>query len=150
MKKLYGSKRIAVLLVLVFVSLLAAPRRAEVTPKFKVIANNSVDVTDLSRKEISKLFLKKVTKWDDNTDVYPVDLPAGSSIREMFSEIIHQKSIPAVKAYWQQQIFSGSALPPSEKASEQAVISYVRETRGAIGYVSADADVRGVRVLRVE
>jgi len=137
------------LLLPVFVCLLAAPGSTKAAG-FKVIANNSVDVDKLSKKDLSKLFLKKITKWGDDTSVKPVDLPVDSPIRDQFSRTIHEKTVPAVKAYWQQQIFAGRALPPTEKSSEEAVISYVRGTPGAIGYVSSDTDVKGVHVLTFE
>ena len=56
----------------------------------------------------------------------------------------------AIAAYWNALIFSGRELPPLEKATDADVIAYVRATPGAIGYVSAGADIAGVKLLAVE
>ena len=55
----------------------------------------------------------------------------------------------AVKSYWNQQIFSGRDVPPVEKKSDAEVLTFVRSTPGAIGYVSDAAAVDGVRVVTV-
>jgi hypothetical protein len=52
-------------------------------------------------------------------------------------------------AYWQQQIFSGRGVPPLELSTETAVVEYVRAHPGAVGYVSAGADIRGLKVVEV-
>ena len=47
----------------------------------------------------------------------------------------------AVANYWQRQIFSGRGTPPPIKESDAEVIAFVAANPGAIGYVSADAEV---------
>ena len=71
-------------------------------------------------------------------------------MRGSFSKAIHGKSVSAVKAYWQQRVFSGRDVPPLEKDSDASVVNYVRNNPGAIGYVSENADVRGVRVIVID
>jgi len=52
--------------------------------------------------------------------------------------------------YWQQQIFSGKDVPPSNKSSDDDVIAFVKSNPGAIGYVSGSAAVAGVKVVAVK
>lgn len=120
------------------------------TQGFKVIVNSRSDVSSLSKREVSRLFLKKVKMWDNDLKVIPVDLPSNEEAREMFSREIHGKSVSAIEAYWQQRVFSGRDVPPPEKRSDASVIDFVRENPGAIGYVSENANVRGVKVIEVE
>ncbi len=54
-----------------------------------------------------------------------------------------------VDAYWQGLVFSGKASPPPTVGSDQEVVSFVRSTPGAVGYVSAGADTGGVKVLTI-
>ena|ERR1700741_444185 len=115
----------------------------------KVIVNNSVSITSLSKKAASDLFLKKTTKWSDGTAVLPVDLVDTSSTRESLSKSVHGKTTAAVKSYWNQQIFSGRDVPPVEKKSDAEVLAFVRSTPGAIGYVSEAASTEGVRVVTI-
>lgn len=116
---------------------------------FKVIVNNSVPINSLSKKAASDLFLKKKTKWDGGAPVSAVDQLDVSSIREGFSKSVHGKTTAAVKSYWNQQIFSGRDVPPVEKRSDAEVVSFVRSTPGAIGYVSEAVATDGVRVVSV-
>ena len=84
--------------------------------------------------------------------MYPVNLSEDSPVREKFSKEIHKKKIFSIKSYWQKQIFSGRGVPPQEKASDQDVLEYVEENAGAIGYVSASAEVESykVNVLKIK
>ena len=122
---------------------------AQVPSSIKVIAHPAVSVSSLTVDQVSKMFLKKTTQWADGTKGAPVDQVETSDITETFFKAVHGKSPGAVKSYWQQQIFSGRGVPPPVKGSDAEVIAYVKANSGAIGYVSADAPVEGVKVLKV-
>jgi len=117
---------------------------------FKIIVNNSNSISSLSKKEISDLFLKKKTKWTDGTNVNPVDLNASAKTREDFSQQIHGKGTSAIRSFWQQAAFSGTASAPPEKASDAEIIDFLKKNPGAIGYVSASANTEGVKVIEVK
>jgi len=117
---------------------------------YKVIVHPANPTTSLAKKDISALFLKKKTKWDDGTPATAVDQAEKSAARASFTTAIHGKSVAAVKSYWQQQIFSGRDVPPVEKASDAEVMAFVRNNREAIGYVSEETPVNGVKVVNVQ
>ena len=125
------------------------PRRAVAADRagFRIVAHPSNGSSRLSREFLTRAFLKKVTRWGDGEAIRPVDLPPGSGTRRAFSESVLNRSVAAVRAYWQQRIFSGRDVPPPELASDDEVLSYVRKTPGAIGYVSAAASTAEVRVI---
>ncbi len=124
---------------------------AEEIETFYVIVHASNPHSKLTKEEISILFLKKITRWKETNElVYPVDQLKNSSLREEFSRDVHQKKISAIKAYWQQQIFSGREVPPMEKASDQEVLKYVEQKSGAIGYVSASVDIHEYEVKVID
>lgn len=125
--------------------------RALRAQEFIVVVNASNPVTALPKDQVSKLFLKKLVHWDNGQQVAPVDLPEGSPLRDAFCRAVHGKSVLAVKAYWQQQIFSGRDVPPPEKTSDADVLAYVRANRNAIGYVSTKAELgSGVKAVTVQ
>jgi len=99
---------------------------------------------------VTNALLKRSTRWDDGEHLYPVDLPASSGTRRRFSETVLERSVAAVRKYWQQQIFSGRGLPPPELDSEAAVVRYVAKHRGGLGYVGPDIELSGVKVLTVK
>jgi len=114
-----------------------------------VIVNSSNPVSTLSRQEASALFLKKKPKWQSGDAVMPVDLPEDAATRDAFSREVLGKPTTAVKAFWQQMIFSGRNVPPPERRTDDDVIAYVRSTPGAIGYISGAGPVWGVKVVSI-
>ena len=116
---------------------------------FKVVVNDSNPATAMSKTEISRLLLKKTTRWERGNKVEPVDQLPKSSVRVAFSQAVLGKDVAAIKSYWQTKLFSGSATPPPELAGDTEVLSYVRSHVGAIGYVSKNAAV-GAEVKVVE
>ena len=147
-------KKFILLLVLLNISLLGSFSyvRANEEVSFKVIVNASNPQSELTTREISKLFLKKVKRWkESNEAVLPIDLLADSPVRGKFSAEIHGRKLSSIKAYWQKQIFSGRGVPPEEGGSDKEVLEYVAENAGAIGYVSeaADIDQYNVKIVNI-
>ena len=123
---------------------------AQNTTGFKVIVNAGNPVAALSREEVSRLFLKKVTTWSNARPVVVVDQKSSTTVRETFTQTVHGRQLGFVTSYWQQMIFSGRATPPAEKASDSEVSAFVASNPSAIGYVAADAPLpAGVKVLNV-
>ena len=120
---------------------------------FKVIVHVSNSTKQLSKQELSQLFLKKVKQWKDrNETVLPVDLVGDSPVRQKFSESIHGREVASIKAYWQKQIFSGREVPPEEKKSDEEVLKYVSENPGAVGYLAEATKIDAypnVKVLEI-
>lgn len=137
------------LLPLAILFLISGPVFAQETASFKVIVNASNDVSSMPPERVSELFLKKTTQWENGRKVLPVDQVSSSSIREKFSKEIHEKTVTAINSYWRQKIFSGRDVPPPEKSSDADVLAYVAENADAIGYVSANAPLDKVKVLKV-
>lgn len=118
--------------------------------RFKVIVHPDNPNAILAAKDVSSLLLKKKTKWDGTEmSVDPIDLDGGSAVREAFSEAVHGRSVSSIKNYWQRQIFSGREVPPPEAKSDAEVIAFVSRSPGAIGYVSSDARLDGVKEVRL-
>jgi ABC-type phosphate transport system substrate-binding protein len=115
---------------------------------FTVVVHVDNGVGALTRAELSSLFLKKTTRWASGAPVVPVEI-ATSTVRESFCVAVHGKSVRAVKAYWNQLIFSGRDVPPIEKTSDEAVVAFVRTHPNAVGVVSQRASTEGVKVIKV-
>lgn len=116
-------------------------------PPYLVIVNPANASSTASRKFVSDAFLKKATRWPNGDVIRPVDQAADSGVRRRFSEDVLQRSVAAVKSYWQQMIFSGRDLPPPELASDEDVVAFVAKHPGAIGYVRGGVSVTGVKTL---
>ena len=134
-----------VLIVLTTLTALAQAQPA--APGYRIIVHPSNSASSLDRRFVEDVFLKKITRWPDGQVVRPVDLEASSGVRRRFTEEVLRRPMAAVRAYWQQRIFSGRDVPPPELAKDEEIIRYVMKYPGAIGYVSAEAALDGLRVI---
>jgi ABC-type phosphate transport system substrate-binding protein len=148
----FGAALAALAIAAVVPDATAATRRFDVRrgSAFVVVVNDQNGSDTVSRTIVSRFFLKKAARWDNGAAVLPVDLPANSPIRDAFSREVLAKSVSSIRAYWQQQIFSGRDVPPPEKGDDAAVLEFVQSNPSAIAYVSAGATLpRGVKQLTV-
>jgi ABC-type phosphate transport system substrate-binding protein len=119
----------------------AAPASAPPAAAFKVVVNGANGVSSMTKEDVSKLFLKKVTSFPGGQAAMPVDQTKDSAVRKAFSTAVLGKDVSTVDSYWQQAIFSGRATPPAEKPGDNDVLAFVRANPGAIGYVSGRAEL---------
>lgn len=124
-------------LVLVTLTVVAAvaAQTPSAEPPFVVVVPSSNPILSISRADLSAIFMRKSRSWRDGSPIVPVDLPATSRTREVFSRTVHGKSVAFVTRYWHRLIFSGRNIPPIELTSDAAVIEFVKTSRGAIGYI---------------
>jgi len=141
--------RVRIIFLLLIALLLSGSLYAQNNKSYQIIVNESNTLSSIGINQLSKIFLKKVTLWDDGSKIQPVDLKSNSKIRRAFSIDVHGKSVEAINAYWQKQIFSGRGVPPPEKRSYKEVITYVENNPGAIGYISKNTKVTNVIVIKV-
>ena len=123
---------------------------ADQAPAFRVITHPSRPERAVDRNFLADAFLKKATRWADGELIRPVDLRPQAVARERFTARVLKRSVGAVRSYWQQRIFSGRDVPPPEFDSDDAVLAFVAKSVGAVGYVSGNAKLQGVRELAIE
>ncbi len=113
-----------------------------------VIANKSVSDTSLSQKSVSDIYLGKKSTWSDGSKINFVMLKG--SAQDTFLEKYVRKSASQFNTFWKKQVFTGKGSPPKAFDSDSAMISFVAQTPGAIGYVSAGANVANVKTITIE
>lgn len=123
--------------------LLAAPAQSE---GLMVIASPQVPVDTISKSDMAAIYTLKKTIWANSLPVVPINRDANSPVREKFSEAIFNLSTQELAEYWNQLRFKGK-LPPLVQTSDQAVLGFVRNVPGAIGYIDASQPATGVKVL---
>ena len=127
----------------------AAPAGAQ---QYRVIVNSANPTTTLSKDDLARVYLKKMSTWKTGQAVQVVDLGPKSPVRAEFSQAVLGRDVPTMKNYWQQSLFSGRGVPPIEQPTEAQVVAFVAANPGAIGYVSSDAQlpesVKAVSVTR--
>ena len=132
-----------------------AGKPSEPVPEFRIIVHRDNPITALSAKALSRIFLKKTKRWDEDlwpeeVRIVPYDLAEKSQVRKDFTRTVHDKSTGAIKSYWQREIFSGRDVNPDELDSDEDMMERVASDRGAIGYVSGNAKIAGkLKVLEI-
>jgi hypothetical protein len=122
---------------------------AESTPAYVLIVHAKSGTNSLGRAALSDIFLKKSARWGSGETALPVDQKSGAVVRDAFSRAVLGRSTAAVRSYWTQRIFSGRDVPPPELDGDKAVVDYVASHVGAVGYVTANASLSGVKPLAV-
>jgi hypothetical protein len=144
MNHLMSRKSIQLLLILALLGAVSAS-----AADFKVIANASVGASSVSSEELKGVFLVTKTSLSDGSHVEPV-LGKGGPAHEAFLKQFIGKSPTALETYYRSLVFTGKASMPKTADSDAEVTAYVAKTKGAIGYVAADAPAAGVKVLEVK
>lgn len=127
--------RLAALALAGWLACALAPAVAAPPATIAVIMAHGAPPPALDRDALALIFKRKKRFWDDGTRIQPVNLPATHPLRRAFSQEVFGRPPEALDDYWRDMYFHGE-LPPYVLASEEAVIRFVTDTPGAIGYVS--------------
>lgn len=118
---------------------LAHYSHAEESPPLAIIVSSNPEIAftqQLAVRELSQIYWRKKQYWPNGVRIHPVNLHAEHPLRLYFSKTV-LGTLPNEQAdYWNGLYFHGTT-PPYSVQSEEAVLRYVSNTRGAIGYVNA-------------
>jgi len=135
---------IAITLFLVATLTLASRVEAQVL----IIANPSVKATEVSKNDLREVFIGNSTSLPDGSRVVPILLKAGTA-HEEFLQAYVGKNDNAYRAGWRSLVFSGQASMPKSLDTDAAVVEFVMNHQGAIGYIGKATPHEGVKVLTV-
>ncbi len=102
---------------------------------------------ELTKKQISRIFLGKLRKFPGGDKALPVNLPEGSDLRVHFDRKILKKSPAQIKSYWSIQLFTGKGTPPQQAEDSSEVKALVGENPNLIGFIDASEVDESVRVV---
>jgi hypothetical protein len=125
------SKTRCFILVLGLISCWSAARGQDVV----LVANKSVQISQISAADLRAIFLGAKTRFADGSHAVPVML-RGGPVNEVFL-INHVGESPGeFRSRWQKAVFTGQGAMPKTCDSESDLLEYVAATPGALGYVS--------------
>jgi ABC-type phosphate transport system substrate-binding protein len=118
---------------------------------FVVVVHQNNAVESMSRKEISDIFLKTNARFDSGGEAVPLDLEEASPVRAAFSKSVHNRSVKAVRWYWQKRRFAVGGSAPRQATSEINLLQFITTNELGIGYVSANTDIEAfpVKVITI-
>ncbi len=118
--------------------------QSSLAPVIAVVVSASQDTasTMLADNRLKMIYLRKQLYWPNGKHIQPVNLQTEHPLRNHFSQVI-LGSLPSEQVdYWNGMYFNG-IRPPHVVNSEEAMLRYVVQTQGAIGYLNAcNVDVR--------
>lgn len=126
--------RLVLILYIAFLSCL--PVSAAEPQLLAVVVAKDIAIKNFNQRELMLVFKKKLTLWENGQRIQAVNLPPEHPARKQFSMAV-LKSLPeAQSSYWNDMYYHGVS-PPHVLSSPEAVLKFVAETKGAIGYVPA-------------
>ena len=115
-----------------------------------LIVNPANPLTEMTLKEVKKIYLGKSKFFPGGGKVIPADQPEKSLVRKIFYEVMIGKSASKLKAYWSKRIFTGKGTPPIIKKGDEAMLAWVAEQPMALGYVYRKSVNDSVKVLNLK
>ncbi|HEC19394.1 MAG TPA: phosphate ABC transporter substrate-binding protein [Gammaproteobacteria bacterium] len=115
-----------------------------------LIVNPANPLTEMTLKEVKKIYLGKSKFFPGGGKVIPADQPEKSLVRKIFYEVMIGKSASKLKAYWSKRIFTGKGTPPIIKKGDEAMLAWVAEQPLALGYVYRKSVNDSVKVLNLK
>lgn len=107
-------------------------------PVIAIVVADKENVAELkfTTNELRLIYWRKHLYWPMGRRIKPVNLTAEHSLRQLFSQSV-LGSLPKKQIdYWNGLYFNGIS-PPYSVNSEEAVLRYISQTDGAIGYLNA-------------
>ena len=97
----------------------------------------------LSPADIREVYLGE-KEFSAGTRLAPVD---NLALQETFLARVLSMNEQHYTTLWVRKSFRDGLVPPAVKANDAEVILFIRQTRGAIGYVSAPPRDKDIRVI---
>lgn len=101
-----------------------------------VIVAPNHNLQKIDSNELALIFWRKKLYWAGGKHIQAINYTANNPLRLQFSQSILGSTPNAQTDYWNNLYFHGVS-PPHVVTSQEAMLRFVAETSGAIGYIDA-------------
>lgn len=101
-----------------------------------VIVPHNQSIHQLDVNELSLMFWRKKLYWADGKRIQTLNYSATNPLRLQFSLSVLKSPPETQTDYWNELYFHGIS-PPHVVSSQEAMLRFVADTPGAIGYIDA-------------
>lgn len=115
-----------------------------------VVLNAQSTVEQLSKTQVVNIFLGHNRELPNGVLASPVDLPFSLAEKAAFYQLLVNRDLDQIAAYWSRLVFAGSSSPPVQATSVADALQYVASHKGGIAYLdrrNVDARVKVVLSL---
>ncbi len=111
-----------------------------------VVTGPAAPAVAFDRATLRDIFLKRIVIDNAGNKPVPLNLPPEDPLRAAFSQALLGKSPEALQRFWNERYFQGVS-PPYVVGSQEAMLRFIAETPGALGYVASCRVDKRVRVI---
>jgi len=111
-----------------------------------VIINPSV-LQNVSEKQLRSIFSMRRRNWENGTPIRVFVLPDSHPTHKAFCKNTLGMFPHRLRKTWDRLVFTGTGQAPEEIATEEAMLEKIRQTPGAVGYISTDKIDGSVRTI---
>ncbi len=108
----------------------------------EIIVNPDLKSVQLDRDLLRAIFTMRLRSWPNGPAVRVFVLPDSDPVSDRFYREQLGMYSYVLRSAWDRMVFTGTGLAPTVVHSEKEMRERVRETPGAIGYVSRGRDSR--------
>ena len=108
----------------------------------QILVNPDIASVTLDRDLLRAIFTMRLRSWPNGPPVRVFVLPDSDPVSDRFYREQLGMYSYVLRAAWDRMVFTGTGLAPTVVRSEQEMRERVKETPGAIGYVSRGRDSR--------
>lgn len=136
--------------VISYVAMCSISAQALAAAPVKLIVSEDVDAQSLSKAQLRSIFSMRETRWPNNQRIRVFVLAQKSPIHKAFTQSALGVFPYQLKRIWDKNVFTGIGEEPVVVGDESEMIRQIQATPGAIGYIAAETDQQGARVLEIE
>ncbi len=118
-----------------------------------IIVHPSNPVNQLRSRDIESIYLFKKSTWGNRVRIFPINLPPRDPLREELSKKWIDRSSGEIENFYLMRALSGQGQPPIIVGTPEEVKTYIKNNRGAIGYIhkkDLDDSVKVIPILEKE
>jgi ABC-type phosphate transport system substrate-binding protein len=119
------------------------------TDPVTVVANSSVANSQISAKQLRRIFSMRQSNWANGKPIQVFVLPSDSEVHLAFCKQALSMFPYQIERMWNKFAYSGLGVKPIVVKNENEMLKMVAQTEGSIGYVGALKIPNGVITMTV-
>lgn len=140
-------------IVLVIISLLSWPSivlSSDHSKSVQVIVHPIAQTATLNSRQLLRIYTLQQKRWPNGRKIKVYTLPLLTPTHQLFVKKVLRSQTYQLERHWKRLLFSGIGKAPTQIDDEKAMIDMVRNTPGAIGYISSTTSAPPELILQVK
>lgn len=114
-----------------------------------VITHADNDEIGMSKSKLARIYLGTLKYYANGDRIIAVNLPKSSATYKKFYKTVVKKSNTALNRHWSKLKYTGKGKPAKTLATTREVLTWVTNTKGAIGYIDGKYLTKDVNVVLI-